>query len=129
MAAVSYDAAEGIRYLPGTANRSRIAPPPLRELRRVMLYPPHDGRMRQANAAFVHYEYQIAIAQFKTEIPTNAQDHNLLVKVPAFEQLLPRYKSRHPSIMSAPRICIRARKRRAELFLVSLGAVCKSTYY
>jgi hypothetical protein len=47
-------------------------------------------------------------SSFKTEIPTNAQHYNLLVKVPPFEQLLQRHESRHPSIMSTPGVCTRA---------------------
>jgi len=44
--------------------------------------------MRQADTAFAHHGHQIAIAQLKTQIPTNAQQHDLLFKVPAFEQVL-----------------------------------------
>jgi hypothetical protein len=54
-----------------------------------------------------HIMATIAIAQFVTEIPANAQHYDLPVEVPTFEQLLDRYESRHPFIIPASRVCTR----------------------
>jgi hypothetical protein len=51
--------------------------------------------MRQADAALPHHRDQIAVAQFETQIPANAQNHDLLVEVSPLEQLRDRYKSCH----------------------------------
>jgi hypothetical protein len=72
-----------------------------------MPHPPQDGRMRQADAAFLHHAHQVAIAQLKAQVPTNAQNHNLLVKVSAFKEILQRCESRHSSILSALSVCTR----------------------
>jgi hypothetical protein len=44
--------------------------------------------MGQIDAALAHHRHQIAIAQFETEIPANAQDHDLPVEVPTFKESL-----------------------------------------
>jgi hypothetical protein len=46
----------------------------------------------EVNTAFIHHGHEVAIAQLVAEVPANAQDHNLLVKMPTFEQLLDRYE-------------------------------------
>src|ERR1017187_3240633 len=67
-----------------------------------MLHPPQNGRVCQIDAALAHHRHQVAIAQLETEIPANAQDHDLLVEVPTFKELFDRHESRHRSIISEP---------------------------
>ena len=56
--------------------------------------------MRQANAALSHHGHEVAIAQFEAEVPTHAQDHDLLIEVAPFEQLLDGYERRHQVIIA-----------------------------
>src|SRR5262249_26958127 len=59
------------------------------------LYPTQDRRVCQINAAFGHHSDQITIAELVAEVPSNVQDHDLLVEVATFEQLFDRYELRH----------------------------------
>ena len=87
-------------HAPGTADRADVSFPPLLKLGTVMLHPSQNRRMREVNTAFVHHGHQVAIAQFVAELPTDTDHHDLLVKVPAFEQLLDRYESWHLSMIA-----------------------------
>jgi hypothetical protein len=64
-----------------------------------MLHPSQNGGVCEVDAALAHHGNQIAIAQLEAQIPPNTQNHDLLVKMPTFEQLLDRYESWHPSII------------------------------
>ena len=73
------------------------------------MYPPQNRRVRHADAAFTHHGDQVAKAQFEGQIPADAQDHDLLVEVPTFEQFLDRHESGHLSIITQhDRVCTRA---------------------
>src|SRR6202140_1161420 len=85
---------------PGAADRAGVAFPPLLELRTVMLHPPQNRGVCYVDAALTHHRHQVAIAQLEAEIPANAQNHDLLVKMPTFEQLFDRYESWHLSIIA-----------------------------
>jgi hypothetical protein len=65
-----------------------------------MLYPPQNRRVGKSNTALRHHGHQIPIAQFVAEIPPNTQHHDLLVKVPTFEQLLYGCESGHLPIIA-----------------------------
>ena len=74
-----------------------------------MLHPSQNGRVCHFDFALSHHGDQIAIAQLKAQIPPDAQNHDLLVKVSASEQVLDRYESRHLSIIAdSLRVCTRA---------------------
>src|SRR5438034_7685729 len=74
-----------------------------------MLHPSQNGRVCHVDAALAHHGDQIAIAQLEAQIPPDAQNHDLLVKVSASEQVLDRYQSRHLSIIAdSVRVCTRA---------------------
>ena len=67
--------------------------------------------MGQSDATFRHHLDEIAEAQFKRQIPSHAQNDDLLVKVPPFEQILCRGRFRHPGsyrrIPSLSTVCTR----------------------
>jgi len=71
-----------------------------------MLYPAQNGGVRQVNAALPHHGREISIAQFEAEVPTNAQDHDLLIKVATFEQLLDGYERWHQPIIANGPPCL-----------------------
>jgi len=74
-----------------------------------MLPPPQNGRVRYAYAPFAHYSDQISITELKAQIPADAQNHDLPIEVPTFEQFFDRYESWHPSIIAeCGRVCARA---------------------
>src|SRR5713226_9152720 len=74
-----------------------------------MLNPPQDRRVRQVNAPLAHHGHQIAIAELETQIPADAEHHDLLVKMAALEQFFYRNESRHLSIIPrVHRVCTRA---------------------
>jgi hypothetical protein len=74
-----------------------------------MLHPSQNCGVGYTDAALAHHQHQVAMAQLETEIPANAQNHDLLVKVPTFEQLLDRYESWHLSIIADSwTLCTRA---------------------
>ena len=50
------------------------------ELRCIVLHPPHDGGMRQRQAALGHHLHQILQAQLKPEIPAHAQQDDLTAR-------------------------------------------------
>ena len=51
----------------------------------------------QGDATLGHHSDEIAGAEFKRQIPPDAQDDDFLVKVPPFEEILCRGRFRHPS--------------------------------
>ena len=71
-----------------------------------MLHPTQNCRVREVDTAFIHHGHEIAIAQFVAEVPANAQNHNLPVKMPTLEQLLDRYEPWHPSIIADSGFCL-----------------------
>ena len=74
-----------------------------------MLHPAQNRRVRHRNATLSHHGHEIPITQFLAEVPTNAQHHDLLIEVPAFEQLFNVYEPWHVSIIAAPvGVCTRA---------------------
>ncbi len=74
-----------------------------------MLYPPQNRRVRHADAAFTHHGDQVAKAQFEAQVPADAQDHDLLVEGPPFEQLFYRHESWHLFIIAqCDCVCTRA---------------------
>jgi hypothetical protein len=93
----------GFVAAPRATNLPGLAFPALLELGCIVLYPPENRGVGQFNAAFRHHGHQVAIAQFETEIPANTQDHDFLVEVPTFEQLLGGCESWHRPIISEAR--------------------------
>src|SRR5215831_1361892 len=94
---------------PGTTHRPRIAVPALLEISSIVLHPAQNRRVRHGNATLSHHGHEIPITQFVAEVPTNAQHHDLLIEVPAFEQLFNAYEPWHVSIIAAPvDVCTRA---------------------
>src|SRR4029434_5208920 len=63
--------------------------------RRIVLHPPQNRGVCQADATLAHHHDQIAIAQLETQIPTHAQHDDLPVKVPTAEELLNWYERWH----------------------------------
>jgi hypothetical protein len=74
--------------------------PALLQFRRVMLHPPQNRRLRQAQAPFAHHGDQVSITELKAQVPAHAQDNDLPIEVSTFEQVLDRYESPHPSIIA-----------------------------
>src|SRR4051794_27382354 len=70
---------------PGAADRPSEEIPALFKLRNVTLHPTKNCRVRQPNASLVHHLDQIAGAQFKAEVPANAQHDNLTVEMSSLE--------------------------------------------
>src|SRR3984957_5516675 len=50
--------------------------------------PPHDHGVRQRQVAFRHHLHQVAVAELETQVPSDAHDDDLPVKVSALEQLI-----------------------------------------
>ncbi len=92
----------GLIHPPRAAHRADVLLPPLPEFRRVMLHPSQNRRVRQADAALAHHADQIPIAQFETQVPPNAQHHNLGVQMAACKQLLDGNESGHSLIFAHP---------------------------
>ena len=44
--------------------------------------------LHEVDTAFIHHGHEVAIAQFVAEVPANAQDHDLLVKMPTLRSAL-----------------------------------------
>ena len=94
---------------PGATDRSSVPLPALRELRSVVLHPAQNCGVCKTNTSFAHYGGQIAIAQLEIQIPPDAQDDDLLIKVPTAEQFLHRYElGIRPIIADAILFCPRA---------------------
>ena len=56
-----------------------------------------------------HHDHQISQAQLKARVPAHAQNDNLPVEVPSFEQIFDRDESMHLFIITChPRVCTRA---------------------
>src|SRR5580700_7398398 len=70
--------------------------PALFKLRDILLHPPKNSRMGQSDAALGHHLDKVAGAEFKGQIPPDAQDDDLLVKMPPLEEILCRGRFRHP---------------------------------
>jgi len=65
--------------------------------------------MRHGNAAFCHHDHQIPQAQFEARVPAHAQNDNLSVEVPSFDQIFDRDEPLHLFIIARhPRVCTRA---------------------
>ena len=90
----------GFVATPGTTHGPGVALPALLQLRSIVLHPPQNGGMGQPDTPLTHHADQITIAQLETQIPTDAQNDNLPVKVPPPEQLLNRYETWHLSMIA-----------------------------
>jgi len=65
--------------------------------------------MRHGNAAVCHHDHQIPQAQFEARVPAHAQNDDLSVEVPSFEQIFDRDEPLHFFIIARrPRVCTRA---------------------
>jgi hypothetical protein len=71
---------------PRTLYRPRVPLPVLGKLRNIVLHPAHEGGMRQVDAAFGPHRFQISVAQFLGEIPSDAQKKDLLINVTMVKQ-------------------------------------------
>src|SRR4029453_5767793 len=79
------------------------------QTRRIVLHPPQNRGVCQADATLAHHHDQIAIAQLETQIPTHAQHDDLPVKVPTAEKLLNWYERWHLlMIANLAGVCTRA---------------------
>ena len=64
--------------------------------------------MRHGNAAVCHHDHQIPQAQFEARVPAHAQNDDLSVEVPSFEQIFDRDEPLHLFIIARhPRVCTR----------------------
>lgn len=105
----AFDGDVGFVHPPKSSDGARVTFPALLKLGGIMMDPSQDRRVRQANAALRHHGHQIAGAQFETQVPADTQNHDLLIKMSALEQLVNRYESRHSSISFHPSdVCTRA---------------------
>ena len=58
--------------------------------------------MRHRNAAVCHHDHQIPQAQFEARVPAHAQNDDLSVEVPSFEQIFDRDEPLHLFIIAPP---------------------------
>ena len=66
--------------------------------------------MRHGNAAVCHHDHQIPQAQFEARVPAHAQNDDLSVEVPSFEQIFDRYEPLHLFIIARhPRVLHQSR--------------------
>src|SRR5882762_7455170 len=99
----------GLVHPPRSADGSSVAPPTLLELRQVALDPTENRCMRHGNAAVCHHDHQIPQAQFEARVPAHAQNDDLSVEMPSFEQIFDRDEPLHLFIIVRhPRVCTRA---------------------
>ena len=82
------------------ADESGKSVPPSLEFGSVVLDPPRNRHVCHIDAALAHHGHQMPIAQFAAQLPADAQQHNLLVELPAFEQLLYGSEWRHLPIIA-----------------------------
>jgi len=62
--------------------------------------------MRHGNSAVCHHDHQIPQAQFEARVPAHAQNDDLSVEVPSFEQIFDRDEPLHLFILARhPRVC------------------------
>jgi hypothetical protein len=102
----------GLVHPPRSADGSSVAPPTLLKLRQEALDPPENRCMRHGNAAVCHHDHQIPQAQFEARVPPHAQNDDLSVEVPSFEQIFDPNEPLHFFIIARhPRVCTRAMRR------------------
>jgi hypothetical protein len=72
----------------------------------IALNPPQDRGVRHRDPSIRHHDHQIPQAQFKARVPAHAQNDNLSVEVPPFEQIFDRDEPLHLFIIVRhPRVC------------------------
>jgi hypothetical protein len=90
-------------------DNSGRAPAPLFEFWKVALNPTQDRGMGHGDSLISHHDHQIPQAQLEAGVPVHAQNDNLSVEVPAFEQIFDPDEPLHIlSIARHPRVCTRA---------------------
>ena len=68
--------------------------------------------MRDGNPAVCHHDHQIPQAQFEARVPAHAQNDDLSVEVPSFEEIFDRDEPLHLIIIARrARVCTRANIR------------------
>ena len=98
----------GLVHPPRSVERPSVAPPALFEFRKVVLDPPQRG-MGDGDPPVRHHDHQVPQAQFEARVPAYAQDDDLSVEVPSFEQIFDRGELYHLIIVARhPRVCTRA---------------------
>jgi hypothetical protein len=65
-----------------------------------MLHPSQNRRVRQPDAALTPHADYIPVAQLETQVPPNAQHHNLRIEMAIGEQLFDRNRSGHSPIFA-----------------------------
>jgi hypothetical protein len=84
--------------------------------------------MRHGNAAVCHHDHQIPQAQFEACVPAHAQNDDLSVEVPVFEQIFGRDEPLHLFIIARhPWVCTRAPRgigRRCPPFSEGISVGC-----
>jgi hypothetical protein len=65
-----------------------------------MLHPSQNRCVRQAYAALAHHADQIPVTQLETQVPANAQHHNLPIEMATGEQFFNWNKPRHHPIFA-----------------------------
>ena len=77
-----------VRFIntPRCTDRSRIAAPPLRELRDGALDPSRNGCMRDIDTALSHQLYQVAVAQLISDVSSDAENDDGAIKVATMKQ-------------------------------------------
>ena len=77
---LAFDFDVGFIHTPGVADWPCVMIPALFKLRDILLQPPQNGRMGQGDATLGHHSDEIAGAELKRQIPSDAQDDDFLVK-------------------------------------------------
>jgi hypothetical protein len=65
-----------------------------------MLHPSQNRRVRQPDAALAHDAHYIPVAQLETQVPANAQHHNLRIEMAIGKQFFNWNKLRHHPIFA-----------------------------
>src|SRR6266853_67191 len=82
-------------HSPRSADGASVTPPAPFELWKIVLNPPQDRSMGYGDPSISDHNYQIARAQFEARVPAHAQNDDLSVEVPSFEQSFDRDEPFH----------------------------------
>src|SRR5229473_1743911 len=84
-------------HSPRSADGASVTPPAPFELWKIVLNPPQNRSMGNGDPPIPDHDYQIARAQFEARVPAHAQNDDLSVEVPSFEQSFDRVERLHSS--------------------------------
>ena len=92
----------GLVHPPRPTDGASVSPPALFEFWKVALNPPQDRCMGHGNPPIRHHDHQIPQAQFEARVLAHAQNDDLSVEVPSFEQIFDRDEPLHLFIIARP---------------------------